>query len=432
MFPLTRLSGHGHYLKFIELLENEIYPIKDYQKKNLVAIAADGASTMASTFRRIMTQWAGRNIPHVWCLAHKMDLGLKHAQKNIEEFAMAKRTVNDLHNHHMNAPKKYNSLQERKRKEGIRVRRLPQIKKVRWVPAQLGGYSTVLEMWQAIVRELESEMETATGHDLVTATDLYNTMTTLNFVSSLAFLQDATAQMSETLGTLQRRGTLIISNTNKRNVLLFNARHLQRTNGPTLSAVLQESTCDEVEGCTLQEFETRRVAFRGFRLSQSPNETLVDLRHPFLTRLIEQINNYFPLDIFEKYFIFNPRVLKAAKLGFQVADDDDVLQQQMDTGFIDVRDVQTFAGRAISHFAYDFNKLTEAPFLASKSDELVPSILDDPNFLDLRNSEPEIFWSNALNKPLYKWSELTTRLVKIILTIGATSVEPESGFSVAS
>lgn len=215
---------------------------------------------------------------------------------------------------------------------------------------------------------------------------MYDTIITTNFVSCLAFLVDATDDLTAVNAVLQKETSLLISNVGNRNALMGNARKLYATDGPALTVMLQTSTCGDNPCTSVQEIEDHPgVFYKGFRLKHMQTEMLRDLRAPFLSRLLAEINFCFPQDQVDKFHIFSPNQfpVHGVKLTNYAGSSSD-------------HRVEEFGRASISYFVnIGWFPETTKQQLYREWVKFINSIVQDPLFPDLQKSKPEIFWPTA-------------------------------------
>lgn len=190
---------------------------KEFISQYLIAVTADGASTMQGAFSGVIQRlrdWTGNQELVGWnCLIHQVELSVKGSVKKFTAMDDLKGLFAWVRSHYEHKPKNWNQLDMVARTNGLKVVKIGRMFDIRWTPST---YRAVCNMWSslpAIVRHLVEQVHRNEG-DVVELRNVIDRLTSKKFILSLGALLDITKIITITTEILQKPSMNIVDSNN--------------------------------------------------------------------------------------------------------------------------------------------------------------------------------------------------------------------------
>jgi hypothetical protein len=299
------------YNALLEEFEND--EITEHMKEHITGLATDGAANMRGKINGLaayMKKFAKNPIFTIHCLAHRLQLALSHATKEVEYFELFENVINGIHNFYMSrSHKRFNHLKKEALELGEKIFSLNYIFKIRWVASELQAIKKIRSMWYVITFDLDDishdpEFDQNTK-DL--AAKYLKVFTDKNFVIILHFIIDILEDLNRYSLIFQQRGGSVIGKESLKQKMLESIRTLKNNQGSILNTYLNEVNCTGFLKCDLEIYEKSIVNWHGiFLLETGKVPKLTSIRQTLLNALEAELNIYFPDSELQNYDIFLP------------------------------------------------------------------------------------------------------------------------------
>lgn len=413
------VTAQGIYTSVKTALQNEDVDLLNYFRTNLVGFASDGEPTMSGQNNGLIALIRKDSKNHIFsihCMAHRLELIIKHALETNKYFEKFEQIINELFQfYNNNALKRKSHLRETAFKLGKKIYELNYIYHTRWISSEYQAILNFKKMWEVLASDLDN-IRTGGEFDQNTRTlagKLWKRITSRHFMIILNFLADILQQLSFWSQRMQQKTALLVEFSDFKELFIEAFEHLKYNQGRDLALFMMNIVCDEPGCANIDEvYDNEQVEYNNVVLhNDNPDQVpfLHEIRFPFINSIIDQMKSYFPTVDMKAFKIFRPN------------------------------EFPINAGIAISYGTFeitnicDFLKLGECLDLLKDWGNLVVSITDSESFCKFKDNpktETYAFWSHFLNEQGISWTARTKRLLQIILVLPVGSAEAERGFSV--
>lgn len=405
----------------------------DYIKNNLVGFASDGAP--ANTGRltgtiKYLKDWAKNPIFAIHCMAHKLELAVKHAfdsMKNLPNMNKLNeyldKTISKTYSFYNGyGHKRKTHLKQTCEKYNQKFYALNNIIPIRWVASDFNALTAIYRMWKALVHDLgeigkDREFEDKTK---IEATKRRRELIGKNFLIMFHFVYDILNELSIVSQNMQKREGLVVNAQNFKKNLDDMFNFLMTQNGHFLELFLENSQCESdyepelLEPCRTVEryINANRIKYKDIDLINDSNEIpdISAYRTSLLTSLLSQMNVYFPDGSLSNFDVFDPKK-------FPEADN-----------YVAMR---TYGLNKIKELNIFFKINNDETIIVKEWQTLINEIVNHPNYCEMKSDKTSAmaFWAQALKWDQISWGLNIKRLLQIVLSIPISSAEAERGFS---
>lgn len=413
------VTGAGIYQSMKDAFQSEAVDFFKYFKENLVGYASDGEPTMSGQHNGVIAHIrrdVQRNIFAIHCMAHRLELSIKHALTKHPYFAKFEAFINELFQfYNNNALKRKAHLRQTAFDLNQRMYELNYIYHIRWIGSEYQSVLNLKKVWNVLVTSLsrigdDRNFDTETRR---TAKSLCKKILSKHFLIILNFITDILHHLSFWSHKMQEKTAMLVEFSDFKEKLIESFENLRINNGRDLAIFIGNVT-SEVGGCSnVQDiYAFDDIKFAGWLLNNENVDNvpfLQDIRNIFLDAIINQIKSYFPTTDMKSFKIFRPK------------------------------EFPDNAGIAITYGAFEIVRvceilnLGECLELVKDWGNLVVSIVDSDNLCKFKSNpktETYMFWSHFLNETGIVWTKRTQRLIQTILVLPIGSAEAERAFSV--
>jgi len=259
-------SAAGHFNVLQKQWQEEKLDLTSHIKRNLVAFASDGAPVMmgkSGGLKKLLSDWIGKPLFSVHCMAHRLQLAILKALSGIPYFAKFEDLLNEIfHFYNRHGHKRKAHLWEMASILNIKMYEVSYIYKTRWISSELQAITRVNSSWYLLVTDLYSISEDNEFPDATRATakGISKRLKGKHFLIMLQFLLDVLRELAYWSKNLQRRAATLIGMELYKNQMLQTFDALTRNNGPSLQDFLNHVTCSQLQSrmlkCTLPQYYT--------------------------------------------------------------------------------------------------------------------------------------------------------------------------------
>lgn len=429
--------------------------LTETMKRNLVSFASDGASVMKS-LAKLLDQFTDTRLVPVHCMGHRIQLALNFLKKKRYHHQF-EQIINKVHTYY-SEPKKRNHYLQTGKGMGVKLVKLRRIIEVRWLPSEVGAISSFMRVFEVIYADLEliaNDFDDFDAKGRAQAAKLRATIGNPRFLQYLNFFRDLTQLLSNWNLFVQRRNGVLFEQARKITEVLAelavlkdpqNVRNLPDGTHYHLEDFYQSLTCtledgvyhadspngpcreEQMEAATEIIYKENSVlremnsdaevdeddndeVFDGKSLTGKPILELVlnHVRVEIITKLIEEIESYFPKGETDAFAVFDINLFPTNKLDF------------LDYGVEDVGKVAEML---------DYNKET----IVEEWRDLMGFLSQQDGICNekKRPKNSAMFWSDILRN-VVEGSDLSATMVRFlrhIMAIPVGSSDAESSFSI--
>ncbi len=414
-------------------------------KQHLYGLGADGTAVNTGQRNGIMAKLREytdhEKTIAVWCLAHKVELAVKHAFEEFQFYENFDATMNNLYYFfHCKSSKRISALKETAAVINQKYTEIRHLFHSRFVPSEVRSMESILKMWDPLVTTL---LEIANNRGIWgvaaanTATGLLQHFRHPDFLANFNFKLDMLQIFKRESLSLQSKTGTIIGKINFRERLVEKLLPWKEdpVPGGYTNAFLNEAKCSQItdvpegdtEACTtVENFEqAKTIYYKGALLKFGPRRSgnrrqgqtteerenkLSELRAPVVNNLVQQVQRYFDHEnILNAFNVFDPSKLP------------DTVREAQTHGTDNLRQLATY---------YEENVAT----LQLQWKEALSSIITDSTFPALKASkDPVSFWYHYLKdrNQVVDWQskQQLQKIIQISLILPAASADVERGFS---
>lgn len=416
------VTAAGIYKSVRDALQSEDVDFYNYFRNNLVGFASDGEPTIAGRNNGLIAlirDHAKNPIFSIHCMAHRLELIIKHALTKHEYFTKFEETINELFKFYNNfALKRKAHLRETALEMGAKLYELNYIYHTRWISSEYQSVINLKKMWSVLVTDLRkiTTSNEFRSDDKIASSKLEKLILSKHFLIILNFITDILEQLSFWSQRMQQRTALLVEFADFKQEFTDAFVNLKSNYGRDLAQFVLDVACEDYACQDVHDiYDNDNVVYKNIRLNNQNNDDvplLETIRDIFVDAIIEQMKSYFPSEDLKPFKIFSPKAFP------------------------------TNAGIAITYGTFEIRKVCDILKLGDEKEcielvadwgNLVVSIVDSENLCKFRNSpktETYVFWSHFLNEDGIVWTPRTEKLIQIILVLPIASAEAERGFSV--
>lgn len=413
------VTGEGIYKSVMKSFQSESVDFIKYFQDNLVGYASDGEPTMSGKHNGLIAhirKGAKKNVFATHCMAHRLELAIKHAIARHAYFSRFEECINDLFKfYNNNALKRKAHLRQTAADLKSKVYELNYIYHTRWISSEYQSVMNLKKMWKVLTTSLSQIAKDSDFEPVVkdTAERLNLRILSKHFLIILNFITDILHHLSFWSQKMQKRTALLVEFADFREKIIESFQNLKIANGRDLALFIGNTTNEAGECSSVEDiYDFEDIIYNGTRLDSGNVDNvpyLQDIRDVFLDAIIDQIKSYFPTPDLKPFKIFRPNQFP------------------------------TNAGIAITYGAFEVNRVCDILQLGACLElvkdwgNLVVSIVDSDSLCKFRSNpktETHVFWSHYLNEVGIIWTKRTQDLIRTILVLPIGSAEAERGFSV--
>ena len=381
-------------------------------KKNLVGFGADGASVNLGHkggFAKKLEEYflEDRTLYTVWCMPHRLELAIKAALKAVPEMNKFDETITAVTNfYNSRSYKRKAHLRQLALEENLDLYELHYAFRERWVMSDYTSVKALIKSWPLLVKDLEIiQTDIDFKNDWPIAKGIQNLLTKRYLVLGLHFVMDLLEGLKRFSLMAQQSAGILIGKEDFRVNLINLPLNIKENNGAHLTFLLKFAICEEIKGCTIENFMNgQKVLFKEVELIQD-NNRFMEFKNEFLDTLAAELGRYFPENSVKDFDIFVPKKLPRTSDA-----------------------ASTYGHDEIQSIAQRFN---ESPLIASRQwQDLLWKLISLPDFCDRINWTPERFWATYLRSHEIHWGKTIQKLIRIVLVLPANSADAERSFSI--
>lgn len=152
------VTGAGIYKSVRDSFQSEEVDLFSYFRNNLVGYASDDEASMSGQYNGLIAHIRKDTKKYIFathCMAHRLELAIKHAFAKHEYFTRFENTINELF--------KFNNNNALKRKSHLRktasdlkenIYELNYVYHTRWISSEYQSVSNLKKMWKVLVTSL--------------------------------------------------------------------------------------------------------------------------------------------------------------------------------------------------------------------------------------------------------------------------------------
>lgn len=320
-YKLVELSSDvtalGIYKSVKDAFQSENVDFLNYFRHNLVGFASDGEPTMSGQYNGLIAHI--RNEVHnpifsIHCMAHRLELMIKHTLTKHEYFERFEKTINDLFKFYNDkALKRKAHLRETASRMKAKMYELNYIYHTRWISSEYQAVQNLKKMWKVLVTDL---MQIGTSNEFSgdvqrEANKLENRILSKYFLIILNFITDIVHQLSFWSQRMQQRTALLVEFATFKEQFIESFEHLKYYYGRDLSLFLSDVACEDTPcGNPEDIYENNVVVYENIRLSNNNDDNvplLSEIRNVLSDSIIDQLKSYFPTEDLKPFEIFKPK-----------------------------------------------------------------------------------------------------------------------------
>lgn len=410
------VTAQGHYNVLMNAINEEKQDMSQYFKRYMVGFASDGASVMTRKYNGLVTKvraHVDNPIYAVHCMAHRLQLAIGNAFATDPFFEELDNTVNFAYAFYNRGEKREAHLRATAITMNVNYYRLTYIYDVRWVSSQVSAMTSIHLMWSVIITDLNAIKNDNSFSETTKqkARKLLRTLTGREFMVIFHFVLDVLQEFKTWSKRMQTRGSLLADYTEFYTDIEETFNELKKKNGVYLIKYLVDVDCNNI----FEYYTKQTISYNYVELHRDPKindrvpiPKLHEIRDTFLTKVIEEIENYFPEGNLQNFKIFQPKNLPRT-----------------------IGQTSTYGLKEVLWIC-DYFKWDKCMNLVDEWKHVLMNIIDSDSVCALRQRHTQTakFWSEALNMPDIGWKESVEKLVKTMLVLTTGSSEAERGFSI--
>ncbi len=395
--------------------------ISDYMHQNLVAVGADGAAVMIGKHNGVvkkLSDWAGRRLVGVHCMAHRVNLAIRRAfhskKKHPYMFhfeSLANKLFTFYYSHGHKRRDHLWSFSDKKLYE------LNYIFETRWVSSELSAIKRIIQNYEALVPDLQAiseDTENFDGKTMSTALGMSKQLQDRNFVELLFYMGDLLNHLARFSQNMQRRPGLLIEQAEVLDNFVKTLKKSGSYDEGNILDLLKKAKCFNKDGiesscATLAKFEESPVVkLFGHELTTNANSAykpLTEIRFALIESLVQEVESYMPLSEAQPFSILDPQKMPEKS------------HEQAFYGLSEIRELASL---------YD---LTEQD-LEQKWVSLLGSLTSSPDWCRMKGASIKLFWKFFLSSPSIEIPEILRKVIKNVLVTPISSADAERGFSI--
>lgn len=297
------VTGEGIYNSIKQAFLSEKVDFFSYFKRNVVGYASDGEPTMAGKKSGVIAfirKDAEKFILATHCMAHRLELAIKHAINKHEYFARFEKFINDLFEfYNNNALKRKSHLRRTASDLKEKNYELNYIYHTRWINSEYQSVLNLSKMWKVLATSLS---RIADGKDFDskvkrTAKNLKLKILSKHFLVILNFITDILHHLSFWSQRMQKKTALLVEFADFRELLIESFQHMKSTYGRDLTFFIGNITSGNEIIRSVEDVYVNDVIYKGLELNDANIDDVPlfqDIRHIFLDSIIDGIKSYFP------------------------------------------------------------------------------------------------------------------------------------------
>lgn len=405
----------------------------NYMKTNLIGFASDGAANNIGKDNgtiKFIRDFADNKIFAVHCMAHRLELTVKHAFDSMQYIENMNKindyldqTITKSYSFYNKGFKRKNHLKLTCDKYNKKIYALSKIISIRWVASDFKAMRAIHRMWKPIVEdlnEIENDKKNFPKKTNEAARKRRTALIGKNFLIMFYFIFDIVNELSVVSQRMQKREGLVVDILTIKSNLDSIFTHFSSKNGKFLELFLNEVKCEDdhdpssfISCGTFEKYLTSgEVVYENVVLRDDREEIpdIVHYRKALIDSMINQINKYFPNGHLQSFSVLDPQ---------KIPDPSDYSAIRT-YGISKIKDLNLFF------------KICDEDKIINEWQLVLEEILNNPNYCEVKSKRTSCsaFWSQTLKWDGVSWGLCIKRLVQTILAIPISSAEAERGFSV--